>query len=102
MRLYTCTAVTQPFLPLLLLRSISLGLEGCTHTAQKSLNLANYRPNAICAILSTIMEAFLELNAVISDRHHGFRRNRSIGELIAYLPEKWNQAIHAFGESGGI
>ena len=73
----------------------------------ESSNPANYRPIAICSILSKIMEtiinhrlmAYLELNALISDRQYGFRRNRSTGDLMAYLTEKWNQAIHGFGES---
>ena len=43
--------------------------------------------------------AYIELNALISDRQHGFRRNRSTGDLMAYFTEKWNQAIHGFGES---
>ena len=73
----------------------------------ESSNPANYRPIAICSLLSKVMEtiinyrlmAYLELNAFISDRQYGFRRNRSTGDLMAYLTEKWNRAIHGHGES---
>jgi hypothetical protein len=42
---------------------------------------------------------YLESRKLFNDRQYGFRSNRSTGDLIAYLIEKWNQSLHNAGES---
>lgn len=70
-------------------------------------NPDNYRPIAICSTLSKVMETminyhlvnYLEDNSLLSDRQYGFRRNRSTGDLMAFLTEQWNRSVHRLGES---
>jgi len=68
---------------------------------------ANYRPIAICSILSKVMETiingkiikFLEKNHVINDKQYGFRPKRSTGDLMTYITEKLSSSLHRQGES---
>ena len=68
---------------------------------------ANYRPIAICSLLSKVMESilnhhlvkYLETNKLLSDRQYGFRQQRSTGDMMAVLTEKLNNSIHHFGEA---
>ena len=50
-------------------------------------------------IINHKLMKYLEVNDLISDRQYGFRKNRSTGDMMALLCEKWNKAIHMFGES---
>jgi len=67
----------------------------------------NYRPIAICSILAKIMETiinrklskYLEHNSIINDRQYGFRPNRSTGDLLTYVSQKLNAALHLSGEA---
>jgi len=43
--------------------------------------------------------AYLEIDTLISNRHYGFRRNRTTGDVIAYLTEKSKESVCGFGES---
>ena len=42
---------------------------------------------------------YLDSRKLLNDRQYGFRSNRSTGDLMAYLTEKWNQSLHHFGET---
>ena len=42
---------------------------------------------------------YLESNGLLNDRQYGFRKNRSTGDLMSFLSERWSRSIHQFGES---
>lgn len=70
----------------------------------------NYRPISVTSILSKVMEKvinrklirYLEDNRLLNDNQYGFREKRATGELITLLTDKFNKAVHAFGESLSI
>nr|CAH7724573.1 unnamed protein product [Callosobruchus chinensis] len=68
---------------------------------------SNYRPVALLSVISKVVEKcvnqvlmkFVELNQLINNRQHGFRHQRSTGDLLAYVTHVWNKFIHSFGEA---
>ena len=73
-------------------------------------NPTNYRPISICSVLSKVIETimnyqllnYLETHKLINDRQYGFRHQRSTGDLLSLITEKWNSSIHQFGESKAV
>lgn len=70
----------------------------------------NYRPVSLLSIISKVMERvindelikYLESQRIISDRQYGFRRQRSTGDLLAYVTHIWTSAMEKHGESKAI
>jgi Reverse transcriptase (RNA-dependent DNA polymerase)/Endonuclease-reverse transcriptase len=68
---------------------------------------SNYRPIALISVLSKVMEkvinvqllSYLESAKLISDHQYGFRKNRSTGDVLAYVTHVWNSAMERFGEA---
>src|SRR5678816_1543344 len=68
---------------------------------------SNYRPIALTCVLSKIFETLLnthfldhlESHSLISDRHYGFRRSRSTGDILSYLTDLWFSALRNYGET---
>jgi hypothetical protein len=75
--------------------------KGGSHTSTN-----NYRPISITPALSRILEKvvncqleqYIEGNNLLSERQHGFRRNRSTETLLLELISKWRNILDAKGK----
>nr|CAI5827840.1 unnamed protein product [Callosobruchus analis] len=67
----------------------------------------NYRPVTLLNIMSKVMETvintqllnYLDNKNIIYDRHYGFRKHTSTGDLLAYVTHMSNTATENHGES---
>ena len=50
-------------------------------------------------ILNKKILKHLSLHNLLSDRQYGFRRDRSTGDLLAFLIESWSSSFRDFGET---
>ncbi len=73
-------------------------------------NPSNYPPNALLSCLSKAFETILNkwflkhlssLN-LLSDRQYGFRKERSTGDLLAFLTNSWSSSLSCFGETFAV
>ncbi len=70
-------------------------------------NPSNYRPVAFLSCLSKVFESILHRKIVkhlstfnlLSDRQYGFRKERSTGDLLAFLTISWSSALNYFCET---
>ena len=70
-------------------------------------NPSNYRPIALTSAVAKVFETWLnshfikhlESNNLLSDHQYGFRKARSIGDLLSYLTHVWSSSLKNFGES---
>ncbi|XP_059225015.1 G-protein coupled receptor Mth2-like [Stomoxys calcitrans] len=100
------TAVTQQNLSLLNNQKAYWNVANVQPIPEKgeANNPVNYQPIAICFALFKVLEnmvnhhlvSYLESNDILSDRPTIFRRNRSTGDLIAFLSERWGRSIYPF------
>ena len=71
---------------------------------------SNYRPIALTSVLSKVFESILNRKIwehlsssnLISDRQYGFRKERSTGDLLSFLSERWSSSLRDFGESFAV
>src|ERR1700755_465330 len=71
---------------------------------------SNYRLISLTSVLSKVFKSILNrkiwkhLNTsnLISDRHYGFSKKRSTGDLLSPLSDSWSSALRGFGESFAV
>ncbi len=71
---------------------------------------SNYRPIALLSCLSKAFETILykwflkHLSSfnLLSDLQHGFRKERSTGDLLAFLADSWSSFLGRFGENFAV
>ncbi len=69
-------------------------------------NPSNYRPIALLSCLSKAFETIfnkwflkhLSTFNLLSDHQYGFRKERSTGDLLAFLTDSWSSSLSRFGE----
>ncbi len=79
----------------------------CSQYASDRSNPSNYRPIALLSCLSKDFETILNkwflkhLSSfkVLSDRQYGFRKERSAGDLPAFLTNSWSSSLSCFFET---
>merc|ERR1712035_158174 len=73
-------------------------------------NPSNYRPIALLSCLSKTFETILNrkflkhlsTHNLLSDHQYGFRKERSTGDLLAFLTDSWSSSLRDFGETFSI
>ncbi len=73
-------------------------------------NPSNFRPIALLSCLSKAFESILHrkiqkhlfTSDLLSDRHYGFRKGRSAGNLLSLLTDSWSSSISRFGETFSV
>ncbi len=68
-------------------------------------NPSSYRPIALTSCLAKDFESILKKilkhpsdHSLVSDHQYGFRKERSTGDLLAFLTEFWSSSLRDFGE----
>ncbi len=73
-------------------------------------NPSTYRPIALLSCLSKAFETILNKRFLkplssfnlLSDRQYGFRKERSTGDLLAFLTNSWSFFLSRFGETFAV
>ncbi len=73
-------------------------------------NPSSYRPIALLSCLSKAFETIhnkwfikhLSSFNLLSDRQYGFRKERSTGDLLAFLTDSWSASLSRFGETFAV
>ncbi len=73
-------------------------------------NPSNYRPIALISCLSKAFETILNRKFLkhllsfnlLSDHQYGFRKGRSIGDLLAFPTDSWSSSLSRFGETFAV
>ncbi len=73
-------------------------------------NPSNYSPIALLSCLSKAFETILNKRFLkhlssfnlLSDRQYGFCKERSTGDLLAFLTNSWSSSLSCFGETFAV
>ncbi len=73
-------------------------------------NPSNYRPVALLSCLSKVFESSLNRKILkhlsasnhLSDRQYGFHKERSTGDLLAFLTNSWSSSLNCFSETFAV